>query len=110
MNLRRAAAALVSAVVLLGPAPAVWAEDPGPQHDRGRHHRCWDHDWDDDGYNGDYKYRSYQGDSPQDHNDTGEWRKRRCHQRCGKGERDWHSRGHHRCHGHGRGGHHHHSY
>ena len=90
------AAALLAATVLLGPASSAWAVDSSDtHHDRDRN-RCWHHgdrhghDWDDDGYDGDYKYRSYGGDNLQDHNRTGDdWRDKGCHRKCWKGDHDW---------------------
>ncbi len=97
------AAALLIATVLLGPASSAWAADySDTHHDRDRN-RCGHHDddWHDDGYSGDYKYRSYGGDNLQDHNRTGDdWRDKRCHRKCWKGDHDW-RHGDDRCHRHG---------
>ena len=115
MKKRGRAAALLTAMVLLGPASSAWADYSDTQDHRDRN-RCWHHgdrdgwDWNDDDYNGDYKYRSYGGDNLQDHNRTGDdWRDHRCHRKCWKGHRGWHDRDD-RCRRHGDGhdhGHHH---
>ena len=86
------AAALLTATVLLGPASSAWAADYPDTQDHRDRNRCWHHDdgWHDDGYSGDYKYRSYGGDNLQDHNRTGDdWRDKRCHRKCWKGDHDW---------------------
>jgi hypothetical protein len=105
------AAALLTATVLLGPASSAWAVDNSEDTRHGDRHRCSHHDddhWHDDGYSGDYKYRSYGGDNLQDHNRTGDdWRDQRCHRKCGKGDHDW-RHGDDRCHRHGHGDGHHH--